>query len=161
MKTFKDKRGAHRTESLFVETIQPEIAKNYTPVYSLRDYDNKGYPSAYNIFMSAIDERDAALKLVGSMAHWRKLCSLKWFIEGRPICQFEGLKQWRQDMKDRDATEAKRVLQSQMLDNNVTAAKAVLAESKTTAKNSTKSIRKTKPLEDDNVTQFLKTWEEK
>lgn len=156
---FKDKRGAHKTESLFLETIQPHVAKNYKPLYSLRDYNNKGYPSAYNIYMDSVDERDAAIQLVGSMAHWRKLCTLRWFIEGRPECQFEGLLQWREDMKDRDASEARRVLIRQMKEDNVTAAKAVLAESKSKRITSKKKVKTTES--DSNVTNFLHKWENK
>lgn len=125
MSIMKDKRGAHRTESLFVEVISPQSAETYTPVYSLRDYDNKGYPSMYNIFMAATDEHEAALKLVGSLAHWRKLCKLKWFMEGRELAQFEGLRVWREDMLARDASTAKATLIEETEEGNVTAAKAL------------------------------------
>lgn len=125
MSQFKDSRGAHRTESLFIEVISPESAKKYTPIYSLRDYDNKGYPSAYNIFMAATDEHEAAKKLVGSLAHWRKLCRLKWFMEGRELAQFEGLRVWREDMLARDASTAKAILIEETEEGNVTAAKAL------------------------------------
>ncbi len=154
MKDFKDKRGVSRTESLFHETIQPSIRKRYDPVYSLRDYDYKGYPSAYNIYMSAVDETDAALQLVGSMAHWRKLCALRWFMEGRPECQFEGIAQWRQDMKDRDASLARKVLLENTKEGNITAARAVLAESKGVVKKVYSKNNKISP-DDSNVTNFL------
>ncbi len=139
---FKDVRGAHRTESLFIEMIQSHIAKKYTPLYSLRDYDNKGYTSAYNIWMEATDEHEAALTLVGSLAHWRKLCRLKWFIEGVPLKGFEGLKQWRKDMIARDASTAKATLIEETEEGNVTAAKALFSldrESKKGIKNTGKT----------------------
>ena len=125
MTQFKDSRGAHKTESLFIETISPKSAEKYTPVYSLRDYDNKDFPSAYNIFMECTDEYEAALKLVGSMSHWRKLCRLKWFMEGIEIAQFEGLKVWREDMLARDASTSKAILIEETEEGNVTAAKAL------------------------------------
>jgi len=121
----KDARGAHRTESLFNETIQPSIRKKFEPLYSLRDYDHKGYLSAYQIYMTSIDEYDAAIKLVGSMSHWRKLCALVWFMTGRRECGFEGLYQWREDMAARDTTEAKRVMLEQCKENNVSAARGL------------------------------------
>ena len=152
---FKDRRGVSKTESLFHETIQPNVRKNYTPIYSLRDYDNKGFPSAYNIYMTSIDERDAALKLVGSMSHWRKLCSLNWFMVGRTEVQFEGLIQWRLDMAARDATEARRVLQDQMKDNNVTAARAVLAETKKVKPSASAKSKSSTSDSDSNITNFL------
>ena len=156
---FKDKRGVSRTESLFHETIQPSIRKRYDPIYSLRDYDNKGYPSAYNIYMSSIDENDAALKLVGTLSHWRKLCTLAWFRDGRKEVQFEGLHQWRLDMAARDATEAHRVLQEQMKDNNVTAARAVLAETKKVKPMVSAKSKSSTSDTDSNITNFLDKFE--
>ena len=162
MKSLKDKRGAHRTESLFVETIQPHVARKYEPIYSLRDYDHKGYPSAYNVYMNAVDERDAALQLVGSMAHWRKLCKLKWFVEGRLEYQFEGLNQWRLDMKDRDASDAKKIIMEQTKEGNVTAAKALLAEAKGDKPKKTKGkLVKAVSKEVEVADSFLEAWEKK
>lgn len=126
MKEFKDKRGAHRTESLFVETIQHHVAKKYEPIYSLRDYDHKDYPSAYQIYMSSVDEYEAAMSLVGSMTHWRKLCALKWFMDGRPECQFDGLNSWRIDLEARDHSTAKRTLIDEAENGSVAAARALL-----------------------------------
>ena len=156
----KDKRGVQRTESLFHETIQPPVRKKYDPIYSLRDYDHKGYPSAYQIYMDSVDEHEAALKLVGSLSHWRKLTGLKWFLEGRTECQFEGLIQWREDMKARDASEAKKVLQEQTKEKNVTAARALLAESKTKIVSATKAKSSDAPA-DSNITDFLAVYKKK
>jgi len=121
----KDVRGATKTESLFVETISPASSKKYKPIYSLRDYDNKGYPSAYNIYMECTDEHEAALRLVGSTAHWRKLCSLKWFMYGRKESQFEGISVWREDMIARDVSMAKAALIERTEDGEVSAARAL------------------------------------
>ena len=83
-------------------------------------------------------------------------------MDGRPECQFEGLNQWREDMKERDATEARRVLQEQMKDNNVTAARAVLSETKTTNKKKVSAKPKLSTSDtDSNVTDFLQKWENK
>lgn len=147
--------GSHRTESLFNEVIQPPSRKSLEPLYSLRDYDYKGYPSAYQIYMNSIDEREAALKLVGSLSHWRKLCALKWFMNGRPECQFEGLAQWREDMAARDATEAKRVILAQCREDNVPAARALDKMSKEVPKTK-KTVKSKKDTDDSNVEDFLK-----
>lgn len=155
MEDFKDKRGAHKTEALFVETIQAQSRKTYTPLYSLRDYDHKGYQSAYQIYMSSIDERDAAMKLVGSMAHWRKLCSLKWFMVGRLECQFEGLLQWREDMSARDSSEAKRVILEQCKLDNVPAARALDAMAKQKKAKGSVIGKKSSSESDSNITEFL------
>lgn len=137
----KDNRGATKTESLFIETISPRSANTYTPLYSLRPDENKGYLSAYQIYMNSVDEHEAALKLVGTMLHWRKLCALKWFMEGRDNTGFEGLTQWREDMRLRDQSLAKRTLIKQTRDGNVTAARA-LHDLKDGGKMSKKSTKK-------------------
>lgn len=117
--------GVQLTEALFEEVIQPSSRKKFEPVYSLREYENKGKPSAYQIYINSVDETDAAMKLVGSMSHWRKLCSLDWFIKGRPEAGFEGLAKWRMDMAARDRTKAKQSLMKQVEEGNVTAARAL------------------------------------
>ena len=151
---FKDVRGAHKTESLFIETIQTKSKKRYEPLYSLRDYDHKGYTSAYQIYMHSVDEHDAAMKLVGSMSHWRKLLSLRWFMEGRPECQFEGIQQWRLDMAARDASTAKKVILDQCEQSNVPAARALDKLSKEVLPQ-TKKAKTIVSREDNNITQFL------
>jgi hypothetical protein len=132
----RDSRGVQRTESLFVEVSQTK--DKYEPLYSLKSWNSRGYPSAYLIYMGCVDETEAALKLVGSLSHWRKLCKLRWFLKGRPEHGFEGLESWRQDMADRDASEAKRVILQECRNGNVTAARAL----DKLAKDSSKSIPK-------------------
>ena len=125
-KELRDATSRQRTASLFAESVQaPTRESGYSPYYSLREYENEGLPSAYHVYMHSIDEADAALKLVGSYSHWRKLCSLQWFINGSVAYGFEGLAQWRKDMSERDKTAAKTVLLEQMADGNITAAKAL------------------------------------
>lgn len=157
--TMRDSRGVMKTEALFEEVIQASSREKYEPLYSLRDYDNKGKPSAYQIYIHSVDEREAALKLVGSLAHWRKLCSLKWFINGRPEVGFEGLAQWRQDMADRDLTVAKQVLVDQCEAGSVPAARALEKMAKDSLKEASKvrSRRDKTGTEDsqDDVLEFL------
>jgi len=86
-KVLFDSRGHRRTGSLFAETTQD---KNMSPVLSLRDYDS-ALPSCYQLFMASADEYDAALRIVGSMAHWRKLMNCSWFMTGDPDKNFQGL----------------------------------------------------------------------
>jgi len=122
----RDTNKRYRTASLFEEMIQPETRKHgYDPLYSLREYEHNDKPSAYQIYMHCVDEAEAALKLVGSYAHWRKLCALKWFIAGSIERGFEGLAQWRKDMAERDKTTAKRSLLLQVAEGNVTAARSL------------------------------------
>jgi len=106
--------------------------------------------------MSSIDEYDAAIKLVGSMAHWRKLCALSWFLQGRTLCGFEGLIQWREDMAARDATEAKRVLLDQCKQDNVSAARALDKVAKDAVKRPKSPKRDISAGPDTDAENFLK-----
>lgn len=95
--------GVLLTKALFLETYDKR--GNYRPLYTLSDREKHGYPSAYQIYMAAADEYDAAEKLVGSWRHWRKLLRCGWFMKGGD--QWEGLEQWREDMAARDMSVAK------------------------------------------------------
>ena len=119
----KDVRGVCRTQSLFVEFNAKE--EKYKVHYSLRDFENKGYTSAYKVYMTSIDENDAAMKLVGSLHHWRRLCGLKWFMQGHIPLGHMGLESWRADMKARDETVAKKALIELAKEGNVSAARAL------------------------------------
>lgn len=113
------------TQALFVE-FNPDAK------YTLKNHDvikdNKVYVSAYQIFMHSVDEGDAAIKLVGSYQHWRKLCSLKWFREGIREFTFDGVEQWREDMDTRDRTIAKRKLMEAAENGNVQAQKFLFGD---------------------------------
>lgn len=125
-----DGRGARKTEILFVESITNRAKEaGYEPIYSLRETEKDGKPSAYLIYMNSVDETEAALKIVGSLAHWRRLCGLKWFVEGSEQMGHEGLSQWREDMKLRDASLAKEKLILATKAGSVPAAKELLKES--------------------------------
>lgn len=121
---FYDRRGALKTELLFQETIKSDRLENYTPLYTLKENDTD-LPSAYKIYMSSADEYDAAIKILGSMRHWRRLCGLKWFMEGIPMSGFDGLKAWRKDMEMRDKSTAKKQLMISAEDGNVSAQRAL------------------------------------
>lgn len=111
----------HMTSGLFIETCQPKTREAFEPLYSLTAYEKEDKPSAYQIYMHSIDEYDAAIKLVGSLQHWRKLTESKWFMEGIPKKKFDGLVKWREDMLMRDASTAKRILMNAASVNNDTA----------------------------------------
>lgn len=112
-----------RTESLFHETIGHEAKKRYTPIYTMKEEDFKGLPSAYRIYMESVDEYEAALTLVGSIAHWEACCKSPRFMEGTKYAR--GLLSWRDDMKRRDESLAKKVLMQEVAKGSVVAAKAL------------------------------------
>ena len=118
-----DSRGARRTASLFLETTRDS---NMPPVLTLMDYNKNGLPSAYLIYMESETEYDAAMKIVGSMNHWRKLTATPWFLNGDPDRGFTGLEQWRRDMAMRDANMAMSILRSRVADGDQKSAQFLL-----------------------------------
>jgi len=123
-----DKRGIQRTENLF--TGLNTMEEKYPSMYALSEKERNGFPSAYLIYMNSIDETDAAIKIVGSLKHWRKLCKLKWFMNGDVTISFDGILNWRLDMAARDITLAKMILINSAKKGNVPAAKRLLDEYK-------------------------------
>lgn len=126
-----DAQGRMRKANLFLETH--DGSKKYDPLYSLRDYERKGLPSAYLIYMTSIDEFDAATKIVGSLRHWRKLLATPWFMDGVVDKGFEGLEQWREDMCARDASTGKGALIKQVKKGDTSAARKIIDMAKPAA----------------------------
>ena len=125
-KKYYDDMNRPRTESLFLETFKNTLKGDYEPVYTMRPYDHKGCRSAYQIYMNADSEYDAAMQIVEDMRHWRKLCSVQWFMKGSEAGSFDGLEQWRKDKAEKDATQAIRLLKDKAEEGNVTAQKTLL-----------------------------------
>lgn len=114
--------GLNYTKKLFAEWYEKDV----DPVYTLKDYEHNGLPSAYQVYMHSIDEYDAAMKLVGSMRHWEKLCGTKWFMEEGTVPGHRGLKAWREDMALRDRSHAKALLMAEAEKGSVTAQKTLM-----------------------------------
>jgi hypothetical protein len=119
--------------------------------YTLRDHDfiskkGKKYKSAYVVYMTSADEYEAAMRLVGSMGHWRMLCGLKWFMEGleHGSGRLAGLNQWRLDMAARDQSIAKKQLMEEAKNGSVTAQKEIYQTASKSLKASDKSPQKKK-----------------
>ena len=127
-----EKLGTYRTSSLFRETLHNYT--NQTAIYTLSEEEKFGLPSAYQIYMNSVDEYDAALKLVGTVAHWKRLLNCTWFMEGKGVPGFPGLLSWREDKLAKDASDARRTLMDQIQRGNVSAAQSLL--NKYTPKNS-------------------------
>lgn len=123
---YVDTMNRPRTESLFVETVRNDIAEKFPPVYTMRSYDRDGCKSAYQIYMNSANEYDAAMKIVGDMRHWRRLCGLKWFMEGDDEKAFDGLSQWREDKALKDQAEQIKLLKEQAESGSTTAQKILL-----------------------------------
>lgn len=135
MDKYKASNGRRLTQGLFYEFNNPDAP------YTLRDEDftnAKGvtYKSAAAIYRSCVDEYDAAMKIVGSWAHWKMLLNLDWFVNGADLggYDFDGIKAWREEMALRDASHSKALLQEQAENGNVTAQRYLNESSNKTTK---------------------------
>lgn len=72
--------------------------RGYTPIYNLtlKDSDENGTLSVYQLYMQCASEYEAALVIMGSQALWSDLCATNWF---RPH-----IERWRVEMALRDAS---------------------------------------------------------
>ena len=125
--------GVFAIRKMFRELSTPAMRKKYPPIFTLKPFPYKGLPSAYQVFMGSIDEYEAALKIVPNMKTWDQLKEASWFLNGDVAHSFEGLAVWRDHMKQRDASAAREALMTKMQSGDVTAAKAILADTKVKA----------------------------
>lgn len=150
--------GQFMFRQMFLELSTPLTRKNHPPIFTLKPRPHGGLPSAYEVYMTSIDEYDAATKLVPHMKAWDALLKTTWWVDGCPQHNFEGIAEWRRHMKARDVSQAKQALQEKVLSGDVTAAKAILAESRVKAPVGRKS--KKNPVEEATISridQFRKT----
>jgi hypothetical protein len=120
--------------------------EEYTPIYTLKTQDipDLGLESAYKIYMESADEYEAALKICPTYADWDKMANSSWFVKPNPHRGHIGLEAWREHMRLRDASLAKNQLIEQTQDGNVTAAKALLQETKV-KKGAGRPVKKAEP----------------
>lgn len=122
------------TQGLFIEFQNSED----TAPYTFKEFDvhknERTYVSFSSVYLDSADEYEAAMRLVGSWKHWQKLCSLKWFTEGLPQFNWEGIESLRLTMNARDRSLAKRKLIEATEAGNVTAAKSLLEGKEPTKK---------------------------
>lgn len=151
----KASNGRRLTQELFYEFNNPDAP------YTLRNEDHtaksgKTYTSVYQIYMNSADEFDAAMKIVGSMDHWRLLTeSNDWFMNGKDMggYKLDGLKQWREDMRMRDESLAKSQLLDEAQSGNVTAMK-YLHEQSTKLSKGRPTTKVTKPKKSTTVSSI-------
>ena len=126
----KDSRGAYRT-NLFRE-FNTISHKDQPPMYTMHEEDRNGLPSAKRIYMEAESEYDAAMQLVGSWQHWKRLLRCKPFTKGLPNQQWEGLDFWREEKEIRDKAEAFKQLKKSAAKGNVPAQRTIYEGNKQT-----------------------------
>ena len=76
----------------------------------------------YKIYIASDTDYEAAMKLLGSWKHWKKLTRCKFF---QPY-----LEDWREERKLLEESLAHTALLGSLADNNITAAKTILDNGK-------------------------------
>ena len=134
MSKYKADNGIQLTQGLFYEWNKPDAP------YTLRSEDytsRKGveYKSVSAIYRQCDSEYDAAMKIVESWEHWKKLCSLPWFATGHVTAsglRYQGLVDWKEEQDLRKKAEAESVLMDMIKEGNVTAAKFIFEQNNKT-----------------------------
>lgn len=123
---YLESNGQFRTDSLFVER-RSKRHKNTDPVYCLSERQERDdCKKLYDLFINSVDEYDFAIKAFGAKGHLDRLKTIKWFTEGWQGClTFRGYDAWLDDMRERDASTAKRVLLEKAMEGDVSAAKKI------------------------------------
>lgn len=121
------KSNVMKTEGLFYEHASklkaaPNFPIDPEPVYTLKDRPHKGLPSAYEIYMDSSTEYEAAMRIVGSWKHWKKLCRAKFFQVH--------VNEWREERVQMEEAMAHTVLLNTLEKDNITAAKSILESNK-------------------------------
>lgn len=132
-----DVRFRHMTKGLFYEyrhqTTTDLVAPYTTKPYDFTDKDGTVYKSMYIIYMHCDSEYEAAIQLLGSYNHWKKLAKTNWFSVL--------LEEWEHERNIRDEAIARKTLVRAAEAGNVTAANAMYKTSKTTGKTAGRPTR--------------------
>ena len=123
-----------KTQALFAENVGFVSADRGEgePVYTLKEFDYQGYPSMYKIFISCDTEYEAAIKLLGSYKHWKKLCKAVFFQEY--------IEEWREERKMMEEALAHTAIIRSTEEGNVSAARSIMAKPATIAGRPTNDI---------------------
>jgi len=125
----KDAMGRWRL-NLFVE-FNYKKHERYPPIYTMKEESQGDLPSAYLIYMYSENEYEAAMKLVGSYAHWLTLCKSPAFMNGvLHTGSWTGLNTWREEKEIKDRATMYSLLKIQAAQGNVTAQKILFEKDK-------------------------------
>jgi len=129
---YRDVKNGWRTKTLFVEMCGPETREKYDPPFTLNEDDvvkrGKTYKSMYKLYMASVDEFDFVNTVLVSTKHWESLQKSKWFFNGHR--GHYGVEKWREDMRARDESLAKKVLLAAVKEGDLNAAKKLFDVSK-------------------------------
>lgn len=116
----KDAMGRYRTQSLFWELRIKDDPENYSPLFSLKDYDLEKdgiiYPSLKQIYMQYDHvpglEYEFAMDVFNSWDHWNKLAN-----DTIPAIK-SAIKEWREELDIKlKAQSLKALIQTSRLDD--------------------------------------------
>lgn len=118
----------------------------YPPLYTMYEEPRHGLPSAYMIYMLADSEYEAAMKLVGSWAHWQRLLKCNEFLYGSKDGRHNwfGIESWREEREIRERSQALNQLRIAAAGGNVQAQKILLDGEKPTSKKSKAALKQEK-----------------
>ena len=136
----RDKMGRYRT-NLFNE-FNTSAHEDYPPMYTMREDEWKDLPSAYRIYMTSNSEYEAAMRLVGSWAHWQKLLTCPRFMNcpaGSYV--WTGLSSWREEKETQDRAQAYMLLKLNAENGNVQAQKLIFEGDKKRGRPSNAQIK--------------------
>jgi hypothetical protein len=127
MSRYKAANGIQLTQGLFYEFNKPDAP------YTLRSEDyvsKKGieYKSVSALYRDCSSEYEAAILIVESWEHWKKLCSLDWFVTGHITSaglKYQGLNAWKEEQELRKKAVSEKALMGMVEEGNVTAAKFI------------------------------------
>jgi hypothetical protein len=127
MSKYKADNGIQLTQGLFYEFNKPDAP------YTLRSEDyvsQKGieYKSVSALYRDCNSEYEAAILIVESWEHWKKLCSLDWFVKGHVTSaglKYQGLDDWKEEQELRKKSISETILMKEVGKGNVTAAKFI------------------------------------
>lgn len=91
---YRDSMGRYRTASLFKEAYNTNADQDkYPPVFTLGARDKDGLVSMKRVYLELEDPTGYAVsqQLLGSYAHWKKLCEASWFAEH--------LREWEEELE--------------------------------------------------------------
>ena len=126
MSNYKSSTGTYLTQGLFYEWNNKEAIftmrdTGSDPLYTARSGNT--YVSLPYLFRNSNSEYDCAIELLGSYEHWKKLCTLQWFMTGSIMnAQYTGLNDWRAEKELSEESKAKRVILDAIEEGDLNAA---------------------------------------
>lgn len=123
-------RFCKTTKALFYEYRHQTTVIDKAP-YTLKyqdfiDGEGHMYKSMYQIYMNCDSEYEAAIKILGSFPHWKKLKRCSWF--------HDHIEKWEEERNIRDEAIARSILVKLAETGNVTAARTLFANANATKK---------------------------